>query len=151
MINLKRTTSEDPDFIALVLELDADLAARNGEEQNFYGQFNKLDSIKHVVVAYSQSTAVSCGAIKVFDTSSMEVKRMFTRPEARGNGIASQLLAELERWTAELAFTRCVLETGIRHTEAISLYQKSGYQLIPNYGQYAGVDTSVCFEKNIAG
>ncbi|SIT88092.1 GNAT family N-acetyltransferase [Pontibacter indicus] len=77
----------------------------------------------------------------------MEVKRMYVLPEGRNQGIASKVLAELEAWAQELAYARCILETGLKQPEAIGLYQKSGYQQIPNYAQYAGVENSVCFEK----
>jgi len=79
----------------------------------------------------------------------MEVKRMFTLPESRGQGLATTVLGELETWAAELGFERCVLETGKRQPEAIAFYKKHGYEIIPNYGQYAGIDNSVCFEKII--
>jgi len=72
---------------------------------------------------------------------------MYTLPDSRGKGVASLILAELERWAAELSYGKCVLETGKRQPEAIGLYKKRGYQLIPNYGQYTGVENSVCFEK----
>lgn len=79
----------------------------------------------------------------------MEVKRMYTLPESRGKGIAARILSELEEWAAELAYQRCVLETGKRQLEAIALYRKHGYQVVANYGQYADVENSVCFEKEI--
>ena len=41
------------------------------------------------------------------------------------------------------------IETGKRQPEAIGLYKKKGYKLIPNYGQYAGTENSLCFEKEI--
>jgi GNAT superfamily N-acetyltransferase len=77
----------------------------------------------------------------------MEVKRMYVLPNNRGKGIATTLLWELEKWALELGYMKCVLETGKRQPEAISLYEKSGYQRIPNYGQYKGVENSICFEK----
>jgi putative acetyltransferase len=79
----------------------------------------------------------------------MEVKRMYTSPESRGKGTAAQVLNELEKWAAELYCKKCVLETGKRQPEAIGLYQKGGYKIIPNYGQYAGIENSVCFEKEL--
>lgn len=147
MLYLKRTNSDDPDFVALVRLLDADLAIRDGEEHAFYAQYNKLDKIKHVVLAYEDEKALGCGAIKEFEPGTMEVKRMYVLPEGRNKGIASQVLAELEEWARELSYTRCILETGLKQPEAIRLYKKNSYQLIPNYGQYAGVENSVCFEK----
>ena len=149
MITLNRTDSENPDFIELVRHLDADLAERDGQEHSFYAQFNKIARIKYVIVAYENGQPVSCGAIKEYESNIMEVKRMYTRPEWRGKGIASQVLIELEKWAAELSYKKCILETGKKQPEAIRLYEKNGYKLIPNYVQYAGVDNSVCFEKSI--
>lgn len=147
MAHLKRTNSDDPDFVALVKLLDADLAIRDGEEHAFYAQYNKIDKIKHVVLAYENGQPLGCGAIKEFELGTMEVKRMYVSPRSRNKGIAGQLLKELENWAQELSYTRCILETGLKQPEAIGLYKKNGYRQIPNYGQYAGVENSVYFEK----
>ena len=72
---------------------------------------------------------------------------MYTPPESRGKGVASKVLTELETWAAEMSYEKCILETGKKQPEAIGLYKKNGYMLIPNYGQYAEVENSVCFEK----
>ena len=148
-MKLIRTNSENKDFIALVKQLDAYLAVTDGEDHSFYDQFNKLDSIKYVVIAYENEIPLGCGAIKAFNNHTVEVKRMYTAPQSRGKGIASLLLLELEQWAAELSYSKCILETGIRQVEAIGLYKKNGYTLIPNYGQYKGVKDSRCFEKNL--
>ena len=149
MIEVIRTNSDNPDFVALVTLLDTDLAIRDGAEHSFYSQFNKIDKIKYALVAYDDGIPVGCGAIKEYSLGAMEVKRMYTLPASRGRGIASTILHELEKWAAELSYKKCVLETGKRQPEAIELYKKSGYTIIPNYGQYAGVDNSVCFEKTL--
>jgi len=149
MITTIRTDSSNNDFIALVKLLDADLAQRDGKDHSFYAQFNTVDKIKYVIVAYAHNQPISCGAIKEFDTTSMEVKRMYTVPAFRGKGIATMVLRELEKWAAELSYMKCVLETGKRQPEAIDLYKKNGYKIIPNYGQYIGVENSVCFEKSV--
>ncbi|MES2680560.1 MAG: GNAT family N-acetyltransferase [Bacteroidota bacterium] len=147
MYLLKKTNSGDPDFQKLVIELDKDLAIRDGEDHSFFAQFNKIASIKYVVVAYQNEKAVGCGAIKEYEAGVMEIKRMFVTEENRGKGIASLVLTELERWAGELGYQKCILETGEKQPEAIQLYKKNNYQVIPNYGQYAGVDSSLCFEK----
>lgn len=149
MLQIRRTNSEDADFVPLVRLLDADLAERDGDEHGFYAQFNKIAALKQVVVGYAEGQPVACGAFKPFDESSVEVKRMYVLPEWRSRGLASEILLELERWAGELGFARCVLETGKKQPEAIRLYQKAGYAIIPNFGQYAGVENSVCFEKNL--
>lgn len=147
MYTLKRTNSEDLDFQKLVAELDKDLAIRDGEEHGFYAQFNKIAAIKYVVVIYEQGNPVGCGAIKEYQPNIMEIKRMYVLPDKRGRGIASIVLKELEKWAKELGYQRCILETGLKQPEAIALYQKNDFQIIKNYGQYEGVENSVCFEK----
>ncbi len=149
MLNIIRTNSDNPDFISLVKLLDAELAERDGEDHPFYAQFNKIDKIKYVVVAYENDKPVSCGAIKEYSSDTMEVKRMYTLLESRGKGIATKVLIELEKWAKELSYGKSILETGKKQPEAIALYTKNGYKLIPNFGQYAGVDNSVCFEKEM--
>ena len=144
---IKRTDSDNPDFIKLVKYLDADLAEKDGSDHAFYSQYNKIDKIKHAVVLYKNDIAIGCGAIKEFAENTMEVKRMYTVTESRGKGIATNILRELENWAAELSYKKCVLETGKRQPEAIALYKKNGYEIIPNYGQYVGIENSVCFEK----
>lgn len=147
MIELIRTNSENTDFRELVVLLDQDLRERDGEEHAFYAQFNKIDKIQHVVVAYAEGRAVGCGAIKPYAEVTAEIKRMFVRPEFRRQGVAAAVLAALEQWAAELGFSASVLETGKIQPEAIGLYQKEGYGFTPNYGQYIGVENSVCMKK----
>jgi len=146
-LTLIRTDSDHADFSALVTLLDQDLALRDGDEHAFYAQFNKIDAINEVIVAYQHDLPVACGAIKPFSVTEAEVKRMFVHPDHRKKGIAAKVLNELEHWAAELGFSACVLETGKKQPEAIALYQKVGYHITPNYGQYIGVDNSVCMIK----
>jgi GNAT superfamily N-acetyltransferase len=146
-ITLLRTESSDPRFLSLVRLLDTELAQRDGEEHGFFAQFNKVDSIRRVVLALDGEEPAGCGAIKPFTEGVMEIKRMFVLPACRGQGVALNILHELEAWARESGAARCVLETGIRMPEAIALYKKCGYRIIPNYGPYAGVESSVCFEK----
>jgi putative acetyltransferase len=148
---LLRTNSENPHFIELVRALDAELAIIDGEDHAFYSTYNKIQSLQHVVVLFIENKPVACGAIKPFDDTSAEVKRMYTLPEFRGKGVATLVLHELEKWAAELGYIECVLETGKRQPDAIQLYKKNGYTETANYGQYVGVENSVCFSKNLHG
>ena len=148
-MKILRTTSENLDFQKLVKQLDDYLAIMDGDEHSFYDQYNKIDLLKNCIVIFEDETAVACGAIKAFDEQSMEIKRMFTLREMRGKGIASKILNQLENWTKELGFSKTILETGIKQTEAIALYEKCGYKIIPNYGQYSGIENSVCYEKSL--
>jgi GNAT superfamily N-acetyltransferase len=144
-----RTDSANADFRELVVLLDQDLRIRDGEDHDFYAAYNKIDSLAQVVVAYCGGVAVGCGAFKRYADRVVEIKRMFVRPEYRGRGIAGEVLAELEVWAGELGFTENILETGKKQPEAIRLYQKSGYTVIPNFGQYQGIDNSVCMQKKL--
>jgi len=146
---LKRTGSSDPAFQALVVELDKDLTSRYEERQAIYDQYNKVLDLETVIVAYNENIAVGCGAFKAFDQASVEIKRMFVSVDQRGKGIATAILKELESWAAEIGYMKAVLETGNKQHEAIALYQKLGYSITDNYGQYIGLDTSICMSKSI--
>lgn len=147
-MKLLRTHSENQDFIQLVKMLDEYLAYVDGEDHAFYDQFNKIDALKHCIVLFEEENPVGCGALKCYDDETAEIKRMFVIPEFRGKGYASAILSELEKWAKELQFKKVILETGTVQKEAIKLYSKT-YQQIENYGQYKGVETSICFSKEL--
>lgn len=149
MVELIRTNSSNQDFIELVANLDMYLKIVDGDDHNFYNQYNGLESLKHVVVAYSNKQPVGCGAFKEYNTGTVEIKRMYVNPTNRDSGIASKILKELEDWSRELNYTKSILETGLKQVEAINFYKKNNYYLIPNYEQYKGVENSLCFEKNL--
>ena len=143
-----RTTPSDPRYRALIRELDRFLAVTDGDEHAFYAQYNGSDSIPYALVVEIAGAAVATGALKPFDAETLEVKRMYTADGHRGRGIAVAVLQELEAWGRELGYRRLVLETGKRQTSAIRLYEKYGFTRMPeNYGQYAGVENSVCMER----
>lgn len=146
-MKIKRTDSSNKDFQNLVQLLDADLAIRNGEDHAFYDQFNKIDAIKNCIVIYVDEIPAACGAFKKFDEETVEIKRMYTNLDFRKKGLATTIVKELEIWAKELNYTKAVLESSLEQNEALSVYEKSGYTRIPNYGQYIGIDKSVCYEK----
>jgi putative acetyltransferase len=149
MFELARTSSENPDFLKLVKELDKELWERNPNRQSEYVEFNNIDNLQTVVIAYSEGKPVGCGCFKEYDSKTAEIKRMFVPEIYRGKGISKLILAELERWAVELGYKSAVLETGRPHSEAIALYQKAGYIQIENYGQYRNMPNSMCFKKNL--
>jgi GNAT superfamily N-acetyltransferase len=144
-----RTTSSNPDFQLLIQALDEDLYKRNGEAQLVYRQYNKVDHIKHVMVVYVNGKPVGCGCFKKFDPETVEIKRMFVLPEMRGQKLAARLLQELEKWAVEEGYSQAVLETGLKQVEAIRLYTVAGYILTENYGQYIGMEESICYRKEL--
>lgn len=149
MIKLVRTNSENKDFVSLVNYLNDYLKIVDGDEHAFYNQYNNIDVLKHVVVAYKDETPLACGAFKALDENTVEIKRMYTQINARGTGMSSKVLQELEKWSKELSYKTCVLETGKRQKEAVSFYKKMNYTIIPNYGQYKNIANSLCFKKKL--
>jgi len=133
---LKRTSNTEPDFKNLISKLDKYLSI-----------VNVLDPLDTAVIAYYNDKPVGCGCFKKFDEQSVEIKRMYVEPELRGLGIASTVLNELEKWAKESGFEYTVLETGLKLDDANALYRKQGYEIIENYGQYAGIKSSVCMKK----
>lgn len=147
MLTILRVDATHNDFIALVQLLDKELAVRDGDDHLFYAQYNKIAKLNYTVVAYENNKPVASGALKEYDTETMEIKRMYCLEEYRGKGYATAVLKELEIWAKELGYKKCILETGRKQPEAIALYKKCNYSVIPNYGQYADVYNSICFQK----
>jgi len=149
MISMVRTTSDNKDFGHLVIQLDAYLRILDGEDHAFYAQFNTSNLLKNALVCYENEVAVGIGAYKEYDSETAEIKRMFTLPEYRGKGIAKAILTELELWAKEEGYQFAILETGYLQKDAIGLYQKLGYEITENFGQYIGVENSVCMKKSL--
>jgi len=146
---IKRTDSNDADFNKLIRLLDHELWNIMNEVQATYDQYNKVPDLPTVVLAYDNNEVVGCGCFKKFDDTTVEIKRMFVVPESRGKNVATTVLAELEKWAKELNYTNAVLETGKKMTPANRLYQKNGYTITDNYGQYIGLPESVCMKKDL--
>ncbi|WP_372645687.1 GNAT family N-acetyltransferase [Ancylomarina sp.] len=148
MIRIVRTNAENQEFIKLVQLLNADLAERDGADHPL-SQFNTIENIKYVVLAYENNKPIGCGAIAAYDSNCMEIKRMYVSPEVRGKRIGTHMLSELEKWAKELGSFRCILFTGKNQPEANRLYVKNGYSQIKKYGKLAKIADSLCFAKGL--
>jgi putative acetyltransferase len=144
-----RTNSDNPHFRQMVILLDGELTLQYGELQKHYAQFNHIGFIDTVVLAYENDVPAGCGCFRYFAPKTIEIKRMYVKPEYRGRGLSRLILDELEKWADELGYTDSVLETGNLQAGAIHLYHRSGYREIPNYGNYEGTETSICMSKKI--
>ena len=151
MISVKRTTPDDPSVMGLIKKLDRELWERYPTNQSFFDAFNKLPEDARVVIAFNDETPVGCGAFKPLELpeKAVEIKRMYVDPSVRGRAIGVLLLESLESWAKEDGFDIAQLETGDNQPEAIRLYEKVGYQRIPNYEPYIGVEISLCYGKKI--
>jgi putative acetyltransferase len=147
--SIQRTTANDKDFQLLVSQLDYELWNELKEDQATYDQFNKVDNIPTAILVYYHNEPVACGCFKEFNAGTVEIKRMFVRKDHRGKGLSKQILTELEKWAVEKNYRYAVLETSIHFSTARNLYTSQGYEIIPNYGQYAGLPESVCMKKKL--
>jgi GNAT superfamily N-acetyltransferase len=93
--------------------------------------------------------AIGCGAVRLIDPTTVEVKRMYVEPEMRGHGVAKEILTRLEAAGRSLGARRAVLETGVYQDEAIGLYRRAGYAEVDCWGEYTTSPTSVCYEKTL--
>lgn len=106
------------------------------------------ESKKYVFVkAISNDKIVGCGAIRPISIETAEIKRMYSKH--KGIGIGKAVLEYLELKAKELDYKQVWLETRKLNFEACKFYQKSGYDVIENYGKYIGNEDAVCFGKEI--
>ncbi len=150
-LSIRQVALDNPDALALIAALNADLWERYPESQVEYAAGNVLPADATLVVAYLDDVAVGCGAFKPFDAQTVEIKRMYTDPTARGKGVATAILAKLEELGIATGHTMAVLETGNRQLEAVRLYQKLGFQRCDCFGMYADMPLSQCYEKVLSG
>jgi GNAT superfamily N-acetyltransferase len=101
------------------------------------------------VLAREDGEAVGCGAVRGYDEETTEIKRMFVRPEYRGQGIAREILRWLEAEAVAQGYRWCLIETGRALSEAVALYLRSGYREIEKFGPYVDCELSVCFAKRL--
>ena len=149
-VTISEEPFDSPDARRLVAALDAHLASRYAPEHRF-GPHLKAEHVAPGVgtflIARLDGRAVGCGALRKRDATTVEVKRMYVDPEMRGRGVAREVLDHLESSARSMGAERLVLETGIYQEEAIGLYRAAGFRAVDCFDEYAGVPTSVCFEK----
>jgi putative acetyltransferase len=145
----KYFTEVPDDFIILSNELDKEFTEKNGEKQKIYNQYNKLDAIKDIIIVYDKEKAIGCGSIKQYDETTYEVKRMYVQKEYRGKGISKEIIRKLEEEAKKKGIISLILETSKIFNEAVSLYKGMGYSVIENYGQYEGLELSICMGKEL--
>lgn len=152
-MDFTRTDGKNKDFIENCRLLDIDLDRRVGKKikREKYRKYNQLDEIQEAIVVYENEQAIGGGAIRRYDEETVELKRVFVREEHQGQGIGSRLVSLLIDWAAELGYKRMILETGELLAESCAVYQKLGFEVIPNYGPYENMPESLCMAKNLDG
>jgi GNAT superfamily N-acetyltransferase len=133
----------------LIGELNTDIESRYESENTGFFSLDP-EEVKPgsggYFVAWLDGAPVGCGAARTLDDGSVELKRMYTRPCARGHGVGKAMVSHLIGITRDLGRTRIVLETGPAQAEAIGVYERAGFTSIPLFGQYIGSITSLCYE-----
>ncbi|WP_337967414.1 GNAT family N-acetyltransferase [uncultured Flavobacterium sp.] len=148
-IEVVKTTSENPDFVTLIKIFDTFLWERYPELKKDYWGNNLIEFNDNVVLIYLEGKLVASGCFKKYNENTVELKRMFVLPEARGLGLAQKVIKELEIEAKKQGFKTMILETLYKQIEAIGLYQKLGFEIVENYEPYIGLKNSVCMRKSI--
>jgi GNAT superfamily N-acetyltransferase len=140
-----------PDATALIAELDAHLEPLYARESRHGFSVARLiaERVAFFVIRADGSPA-GCGGIKLFDGEYGEIKRMYVRPQFRGQKLGKQMLDHLADYAASHGINLLRLETGIHQLAAIRLYEQEGFRRIPPFGSYRADPVSVCYEKRLA-
>ena len=150
LISVAPEPFDAPDSRALRREVEAELIDRYGGDQEEGVKPNRFDVATFLVARDPGGRAVGCGALRPHGDGVAEIKRMYVRPAARGQGVSRLLLAALEDAARERGFDTLRLETGTEQPEAMALYAGAGYVPIEGFGAYADHPASRCFERRLA-
>lgn len=151
-IRIERLSGATQDARELIAELDDVLGARYEPEQRHGLSIEQVfEPNVRFFVAHIGDTAVGCGAVALFDDYA-EVKRMYTREAARGQGVGKALLAKIETEARAAGRRMLRLETGTLQAAAIGLYEGCGFRACGSFGHYAElpphrIATSLFYEK----
>jgi putative acetyltransferase len=152
-LTLRPTALTSPEARALIAALDAELTATYPEDGALHFRLDaaEVDAGRGAfLVAHLDGEPVGCGAIRRLSADSVELKRMYVAPVARGRGVARRLLAALEAEAIALGAARMLLETGARQHQAIAMYTRAGYAPIAPFGEYPICPLSLCMAKDLA-
>jgi putative acetyltransferase len=151
-LSIEAESFDSDDARRLVAELDASLAELYPPAQRF-GPNLKVEHLEagrgKFVVARHDGRAIGCGAIRLTDATTAEVKRMYVETGQRGRGVGWTVLVYLEAVAMQMGVKRLVLETGIHQEAAILLYRRAGFTEVDCWGEYASSLTSICFGKDL--
>lgn len=148
-MELRFVDAKSTDFAALTKKLDEYYFELVGDVHLRYAEFNRPENFACLAVVYEDSVPIACGAWKVEDEHSAELKRIYVLPEHRRKGAAKLLIRALEEHAASTGRTRMILETARTTADSASLYLSLGYREMDYYGSLAGADNCLCFEKDL--
>jgi GNAT superfamily N-acetyltransferase len=149
-VEIREAAFDEPKVRELVTELLGDLARRYGGtgDDTPVAVTDFTPPAGRFLVAVQDGRLVGCAGWRAhgFDA---ELKRMYTTPAVRGQGVARRLLAAIEESARADGRERVILETGDRQPEAIALYQSSGYERIEDFGYYRDHEGVLSFARDL--
>ena len=152
-IDVRRETISSTAANHLIRALNVELSRRypeDGTEKHFRLGAEELSPGRGAfLIAYAGATPIACGAVRLLDEDTAEIKRMYVAPGARGRGLGRRLLGALEAEGRRLGVTRLVLETGPRQPESIALYSSAGFSRIGAFGEYEESSSSLFMGKDV--
>jgi putative acetyltransferase len=151
-LTLARADIRSPEALALIRALNGELSSRYPEDGATHFRLD-ADEVAPgrgaFLIAQRAGTPIGCGAVRRIAAGTAEIKRMYVRPDARGQRVGQAVLGALEAEARALGCARLVLETGVRQMEAITLYERAGFARIPPFGEYVHSPLSVCMAKDL--
>ena len=149
-VDIRVVAYDHPDAVGMIKEVQQEYVVRyGGPDDTPVDPAEFAPPLGLFLVGYLGGQSVSCGGWRAHEDGSVELKRMYVRPSARGRGLARAVLAELELTAKQAGHRRAILETGRGQPEAIALYRSSGYADVPEFGYYAGWPLSVHLGKDL--
>lgn len=94
--------------------------------------------------------ALGMGALRRHADGVGEVKRMFVKPEARGQRIGEAILAHIEVLARQEGFTRLVLETGTNFDAARRVYERGAFVACDAVLDYPPSPWTAFYAKDLA-
>lgn len=139
-----------PDATWLIEELESHLAGLYPSESRHGFTVDQLlrQGVDFFVTRH-EGIPAGCGGIMFVGDEFGEIKRMYVRPQFRGLGLGRLMLDHLVEHSRQRGVDVVRLETGIHQKEAISLYERSGFQRIPPFKGYNPDPLSLFFEKRL--
>lgn len=142
---------DQPEVIALIAELDAYQDSLYPAEARYALDLASLQmpNVAFAVARDTSNKAIGCGAVVRSETIG-ELKRMYVRPQNRGQGVAQKLLTQLESSAVNMGCQQLLLETGPFQPAALAFYEKQGFARRGPFGAYAEHPLSVFMGKRLA-
>jgi putative acetyltransferase len=151
MFHISEVDKGDLEFGCLISELDAFQSGLYPAESNHCLNLSTVsdEQLRCVIARDENGTPAGCGALLFQEVGSAEIKRVYIRPEFRGQKLGEQIVSAIESIASVNSCHIFRLETGIHQQPAIALYCRCGYEICDVFPPYAADPLSVFMCKEI--